>query len=120
MQEVTVAALKDSSRDSIIAIKFIMGKYQLHTTNNLIVVLLEYKVDPCPDKSWFDFWPSAISVIVDFILTEDEDQSTEYIGVPPPCIYTYNDYYKGCHNFYFDHSRRLPYGKYVCVTFPYY
>ena len=22
-----------------------------------------------------------------FILTEDKDQSTEYIGVPPPCIY---------------------------------
>ena len=27
-----------------------------------IVVLLKYNVDPCPDKSRFDFWPSAISV----------------------------------------------------------
>ena len=29
----------------------------------LIVVLLKCEVDPCPDKSRFDSWPSTISVI---------------------------------------------------------
>ena len=35
----------------------------------LIVVLLKCKVDPCPDKSRFDFWPSAISIFDPWLLS---------------------------------------------------
>ena len=35
-------------------------------------------------KSYLDFW------LLTFALTEDEDQSTGYIGVPPPCYWNTN------------------------------
>ena len=37
----------------------------------------------------FDFWPPFYfgGCPLTFILTEEEDRSTEYIGVPPPCEY---------------------------------
>ena len=46
------------------------------------------EVDSCPAKRQFDFWLSAIfgGCPLTFILTEDEDRSTEYIGVSLPCI----------------------------------
>ena len=53
------------------------------------VFYVKYKVDSCPAKRQFDFWPPAIfgGCPLTFILTEDKDQSTEYniIGVPPSC-----------------------------------
>ena len=45
------------------------------------------KVDACSATKQFDFWPSTIfgGCPLTFILTKDEDRSTEYIGVSPPC-----------------------------------
>ena len=35
-----------------------------------------------------DLWPTKILPwLLTFALTEDEDQSTGYIGVPPPCTF---------------------------------
>ena len=44
------------------------------------------EVDSCPAKRQFNFWLSPIfgGCPLTFILTEDEHQSTEYIGVSPP------------------------------------
>ena len=53
------------------------------------VLIVVFEINLHSDKSRFDFWPSAISIFdpLTFFLTEDEDQSTEYIGVPPPWIF---------------------------------
>ena len=52
------------------------------------VFYVKFEVDFCPAKRQFDFWPSAFfsGCSLTFILTEDEDWSTEYIRVSPPCI----------------------------------
>ena len=60
----------------------------LRITNNSDCGLLNYEVDPCPNKSRFNLCPIRYFDIwlLTFILTKDKDWSTEYIGVPPPCI----------------------------------
>ena len=59
------------------------------------VFYVKDEVDSCPAKRQFDFWLSPIfgGCPLTFILTEDEDRSTEYIGVSPPCFSCYLSLY---------------------------
>ena len=63
----------------------------IYLWSTVSIFYVKDKIDSCPGKRQFDFWLSAIfgGCPLTFILTKDEDWSTEYTGVSPfdnvPC-----------------------------------
>ena len=53
--------------------------------STVYVFYVKYKVDSCPAKRQFDLTICYFTGCpFTFILTKDEDHSTEYVGVSPP------------------------------------